>query len=345
MTDPSWAWPEQGHENDEAEPADAGVDHEAGALGGAAPAIHGISQPLGVARIAGFVTRADAGLRAPVSVSHNITPSAGGCAVHYGGPGTVGGRAADPSTHARCAATWRAWQAYHMDTHGWVDIAYTGAYCQHGYAFAGRGFGVRTAANGTDDANQRYLAFVWLGCSGDEQPSAQAISALEWWISEARRAGGAGSDVQPHGALFPTDCPGDALRAQAARLRGTPVVVVPPPHPAPKPVGPVVVERGVPAPAFPLPAGSVFGPEAAGAAYVSGYHGHALDLARWQARMSHRGWTISADGLYGSLGDSTPKGETANVAKAAQAAWGLSTDSLIGRATWAAAWTRDITRG
>lgn len=343
---PSWAWPDQSQDEDEsAEPDDAGVDHEAGALDAASVALYGISAPLGVARIAGFVTRADAGLRPARSVSHNITPSAGGCAVHYGGPGSVRAVAADPSTHARCVATWRAWQAYHMDGHGWVDVAYTGAYCQHGYAFAGRGFGVRTAANGTDDANQRYLAFVWLGCSGDEAPSPQAISALEWWISEARRAGGAGSDVQPHGALYPTECPGSVLKAQAARLRGTSVIVTPTPIVPPKPLVPVVVEKGVPAPAFPLPAGSVFGPEGLGGAYVSGYHGHAVDLAKWQARMAHRGWVIDSDGLYGSPGDTVPKGETATVAKAAQKAWGLSTDSLIGRATWAAAWTRDITRG
>jgi hypothetical protein len=225
-----------------------------------------------------------------------------------------------------------------------VDIAYTGGYCQHGFAFAGRGFGVRTAANGTDDANQRYYAFVWLGCSGDEQASAEAVDALEWWIGEARRAGAAGTDVQPHGALYSTDCPGPYLKAQAARLRGVPVPVTPPPAPAPKPLGPVVIERGIPAPAYPLPSGCYFGPEGGGSHSISGYHGHGDDLKRWQARMAHRGYTITADGYYGQVGDTTPHGQTAGVAKAAQQSWRVSADSLIGRETWSLAWTRDITR-
>jgi hypothetical protein len=297
------------------------------------------------AQIKGFVTRADAGLVAPISVSHNITASAGGCAVHYGGGGVVGGLAADVGSHAKCLDTWKAWQTYHMQGHGWVDIAYTGGYCQHGFAFAGRGFGVRTAANGTDDANQRYYAFVWIGCSGDEQASPAAVDALEWWVAEARANGAAGTDVQPHGALFSTDCPGPYLKAQAARLRGNPVVVpVPTPHPAPKPLGPVVIERGVPAPSFPLPAGCYFGPEGGGAASISGYHGHGVDLKRWQQRMAHRGYTINADGYYGQVGDTVPHGETADVAKVAQHVWGVAPDSLIGRETWSLAWTRDITR-
>lgn len=166
------------------------------------------------ARIAGFITRAQAGLRGPKSVSRNITPDKGGVAPHYGGPRQP---AAEPGAdHARCVATWRNWQKYHMDTKGWADIAYTGGFCNHGFAFAGRGAGVRTAANGTNDGNQRFYAVTWIGGEG-QVPTQAAIDALEWWVVELRKAG-AGRAVWPHRKFKPTGCPGDPLVGQAARL-------------------------------------------------------------------------------------------------------------------------------
>lgn len=156
------------------------------------------------AKIVGFVSRADANLRAPRSVSYNITPANGGVAVHYGGP------AQNISSHAECITRWRGWQDYHMDRHGWVDIAYSGGFCQHGYAFAGRGFGTRTAANGTNDGNQNFYAYTWIGGDG-ETPTRDALNALDWWVVEARKAGGAGRQVVPHQHFKSTACPGSYL--------------------------------------------------------------------------------------------------------------------------------------
>lgn len=104
----------------------------------------------------------------------------------------------------------------------------------------------------------------------------------------------------------------------------------------PKPAGPVVVAKGVPAPAFPLPAGSYFGPKSGPAASVSGFYSHRGSLQAWQQRMKDRGWSIGVDGLYGP--------NTEAVARAFQREKGLVVDGLIGPATWAAAWTADITR-
>lgn len=175
------------------------------------------------ARIAGFVTRAQAELRGPKSVSRNITPGKGGVAPHYGGPRQP---AAEPGAdHARCVATWRNWQKYHMDTKGWSDIAYTGGFCNHGFAFAGRGVGVRTAANGTNDGNQRFYAVTWIGGEG-QVPSQAAIDALEWWVVELRKQG-AGRAVWPHRKFKPTGCPGDPLVNQAARLDNRDVISAP----------------------------------------------------------------------------------------------------------------------
>lgn len=162
------------------------------------------------ARIAGFVSRADAGLRSPRSRSRRVWPDQGGVAVHYGGAGKP------PSSHAGCVATWRGWQSYHMNTHGWVDIAYNFGFCNHGYVFAGRGMGVRSAANGTNDANSRFLAAVWIG-GGSYTPTRQALDALEWIIAEVRTKGDGGSSVRPHRYFKSTTCCGDYLSDVTAR--------------------------------------------------------------------------------------------------------------------------------
>lgn len=187
------------------------------------------------ARVAGFVTRAAAGLRDPKSISKNITPDKGGVALHYGGPRDP---AAEPHVdHEICVKTWRGWQAYHMNVHGWVDIAYTGGYCNHGFAFAGRGAGVRTAAQGTNAGNQNYYGVVWIGGEG-QTPTQEAYDAAEWWIDQLRKNGKAGDKVKPHRFFHSTGCPGEPLVLFASAHDGEAVVTTPTkpaPKPAPKP--------------------------------------------------------------------------------------------------------------
>lgn len=96
------------------------------------------------------------------------------------------------------------------------------------------------------------------------------------------------------------------------------------------------------APAFPLPAGQYFGPDGDPNA-ISGYHSYSGELRQWQQRMADRGWPITVDGLYGYVGDTTPRGNTAEVAGAFQQEKGLTVDRLIGPATWEAAWTTPVT--
>ncbi|GAA1456988.1 hypothetical protein GCM10009603_05070 [Nocardiopsis exhalans] len=105
-----------------------------------------------------------------------------------------------------------------------------------------------------------------------------------------------------------------AYRAAGGNAPSTPTVKVPP---------------------FPLPRGSYFGPKEGPNQSVSGFYSHRSDLRRWQKQMLVRGWSIDADGLYGP--------QTARVARQFQAEKGLSVDSLIGPATWVAAWTAPIT--
>lgn len=166
-------------------------------------------------RIAGFRTRADLGLRQPRSVSRNINPEQGGCAPHWGGP------APSIGSHADCEQTWRNYQRYHMDTKGWTDVAYTAAYCQHGYVLAGRGLGVRTAAQGTNDGNQRFHAFVWIGGEG-MTPTGLALDALEWLIVNARNHG-TGMHVIPHRRFTGSRCPGDDIIRHVEPFDGQPI--------------------------------------------------------------------------------------------------------------------------
>jgi peptidoglycan hydrolase-like protein with peptidoglycan-binding domain len=95
------------------------------------------------------------------------------------------------------------------------------------------------------------------------------------------------------------------------------------------------VNKALPAPVFPLASGCFFGPVGGGAASISGLYGHAPDLHRWQERMHARGWTITVDGHYGP--------ETARIAGRFQAQCKIHVDQLVGRVTWAKAWTTPVT--
>jgi peptidoglycan hydrolase-like protein with peptidoglycan-binding domain len=181
------------------------------------------------AQITKFYSRAELGMRSPRSVSFNITPEQGGVAVHYGG----GGPNPPPQTFAAAASIWLGWQRHHMDGNGWADIAYTAGYDQLGNVYAGRGLGVRTAAQGSNQGNDDYYAFVWIG-GGGALPSAAALNALEWLIKYAREKGRAGQRVRPHHDFTSTACPGTFLGATAVLLDGKPINDVPA-APAPKP--------------------------------------------------------------------------------------------------------------
>ena len=100
------------------------------------------------------------------------------------------------------------------------------------------------------------------------------------------------------------------------------------PVPAPAPAGNS-------APDYPFPAGSYFGPKSGPANCISGFFSHRDDFKVWQQQMKNRGWGITVDGLYGD--------QSANIAHAFQIEKGLVVDSLIGPATWSAAWNAPIT--
>lgn len=145
-----------------------------------------------------FVTRDGWEARPPRSVSYAIVPK--GTAIHWVGSPV------NTDSHARCAPAVRGIQNYHMGANGWADVAYTLIGCPHDYVFAGRGAGVRTAANGTDDANGSYYAACGLLGQGQE-PSEGMLEALGWGVRQLRKSG-AGQYVTGHSTIKPTSCPG-----------------------------------------------------------------------------------------------------------------------------------------
>ena len=200
-----------------------------------------------VAKINRFYTRAELNMRAPRSVSYRITPEQGGVALHYGG----GGPNPPPTTYAAAASIWRGWQNFHMDGHGWADIAYTAGYDQLGNVYAGRGLGVRTAAQGSTWGNDDFYGFVWIG-GGSAALSTAARDAADWLIKWAREKGKAGMMVKPHQRFTGTSCPGDMLVNIAASRDGKPI---PEPVVTPVPTNPYLTA----VPAFPLPIGHWYG--------------------------------------------------------------------------------------
>jgi hypothetical protein len=92
--------------------------------------------------------------------------------------------------------------------------------CRHGYVFDGRGFGIRSAANGTNDANDEYHAVCFLGddTAGRADVTPAARRTLEELLQEYRRRYPEAKEVRPHSDFVATACPGDELRALISAL-------------------------------------------------------------------------------------------------------------------------------
>lgn len=153
-----------------------------------------------------LVSRSSWKARSVKNVPTNITPATGGVAIHYdGGKGKL-----TPSSHSKCAAIVRSIQNFHMDTNGWLDIAYSYLVCQHGYVYEGRGLHKRTAANGSNSGNQYYYAVCGLVNDADT-PTPEMIQGFKDACQYLRTKGGAGDKVVGHKNLYSTSCPGTKL--------------------------------------------------------------------------------------------------------------------------------------
>jgi N-acetylmuramoyl-L-alanine amidase len=141
-------------------------------------------------------------------------PAARGVAIHYSGMD-----ADEQALHVNCAGRVRGIQRYHMEEQGWLDIAYSHVICRHGYVFVGRGYGIRTAANGTNEANDNYFAICFLGNDslGRTDVTRAARGALGELIRDYQRRYPRALRVRPHSAFVRTACPGRELTAYIDR--------------------------------------------------------------------------------------------------------------------------------
>jgi hypothetical protein len=167
-----------------------------------------------------LITRAAWGARAPKNTTPLVASEQRGTAIHYSAA-----ESDRVAIHDDCARRVRAIQAFHMDGRGWADIAYNYLVCHHGYRFAGRGLGIRSAAQGTNAGNDGYHAVCFLGFDreGRMDVTGEAKRAIADCIATVRARYPHATAVRPHSAFHSTACPGDELRAWITA--GTPVPV------------------------------------------------------------------------------------------------------------------------
>lgn len=122
-------------------------------------------------------------------------------------------------------AALRSWQSYHMDGHGWSDIAYQRAIDQRGNVYQLRGLRTQSAANGDTDVNETYGAFLLVVAMG-EKPTDQLVHATREQVARFRRRFPRATKIVGHQDIRPepTSCPGPAIMGliHAGRFRPGP---------------------------------------------------------------------------------------------------------------------------
>lgn len=162
-----------------------------------------------------------------------------GIVVHYVGGNPMALNPTDAQSRATCRNIQH--EAFNNTNEGYIDIQYNHLIDPNGNIFEGRGFGFKSAANGSANYNGHALGVCVL--IGVNQPITQACQdALIWYEHEAVRLYPMISYVKPHSEVAPlgTFCPGDSGRVfvpvMSARLHETsPPVPAPPAPPKPKP--------------------------------------------------------------------------------------------------------------
>ncbi len=157
----------------------------------------------------------------PTATTPLPASAARGLAVHYSAMA-----ADEQDDHANCAGRVRGIQRFHMSpspddpTKPWFDIAYNQLFCRHGYVFEGRGFGLRSAAQGTREGNHRYFAVCFLGNDRARRDDLtdEGRQALRDLVAAYRRRYPRATRLRPHSDFVATACPGDELRAFIVRI-------------------------------------------------------------------------------------------------------------------------------
>jgi hypothetical protein len=107
----------------------------------------------------------------------------------------------------------RGWQDYHMDGHGWSDIAYQVAIDQDGNTYTLRGLTTQSAANGDQDVNERFGALLLIVAPG-ERPTTAMVASVRRVIAHHRELYPQSTRIVGHGQIRPepTACPGPIVQ-------------------------------------------------------------------------------------------------------------------------------------
>ena len=150
-------------------------------------------------------TRSDWGARTAKYVNALALSACQYVVIHW--PGSGGD--AIGTDRARIADYLRGWQAYHMDSRGWSDIAYSVGVDQAGRVWELRGIDRRDGA--TSGYGGRSVSILAILATG-EKPSAAMLARIARLAGDLSNAGNGGeAAIVPHRALRQTSCPGDAL--------------------------------------------------------------------------------------------------------------------------------------
>jgi len=163
-----------------------------------------------------FHSRADWGAAPATGGPGDLTPSrVKGVVLHWPGSGETDSFDND----AEVAAALRGWQRFHQEDRGWSDIAYQRAFSQDGDVWDLRGLLTQSGANGNNELNETYGAFLLILVAGEE-PSAAMKASVRASVAQFRQIyGDDAALILPHSAVRPdgTDCPGNNARAAIAR--------------------------------------------------------------------------------------------------------------------------------
>ena len=107
----------------------------------------------------------------------------------------------------KTAAYLRGWQAYHMDTRGWTDIAYNEAIDLNGDVWICRGAYKDGATSGY--GGRSYSILLVLGQK--DTPTEAMLAALKTRSELHRKQSASSCKVVGHRDLVKTDCPGDKI--------------------------------------------------------------------------------------------------------------------------------------
>lgn len=155
-----------------------------------------------------WVSRHDWGARQPRH-RPDLPRHPKGVACHYNGP-PMGLTDGCDDGH-RCAEQVRAIQRYHMDEHDWADIASNFLVCPAcERIYEGRGWDVRSAAQGTTAGNDAWHATTSL--HGEGEPLTDAAKRAVLAIRDAHQRRYDTDRLRPHSSFKQTACPGGPFR-------------------------------------------------------------------------------------------------------------------------------------